>query len=101
LLDSSTFSAYTSGGTLFNISSNTGNVINTFPESTYQRSPDISPYVQEKLWKRLYVEDISQLFQLEITLNPTQMLCEPIVSEDIVIHGMILWFSKSGRLIDV
>ena len=100
-LDTSTFSAYTSGGILYNLSKNTGNAVNTFPESTYTSSPELAPFVQAKLWKRLYVSNISQLFQLEITLNTNQMLAEPIVSQDITLHGMILYFSKAGRLLDV
>lgn len=99
-IDSSSFSAYGAGGSLWNISNNTENVINTFPESTYQNSPDTT-LVNSKLWKRIYFEDISQLFQLQITFNDIQMFCDPINSEDIVLHGMLLWFSESGRLIDV
>lgn len=99
-LDSSTFSAYMSGGFLWNISKNTANVINTFPETTFQNNPD-KLLVNNKLWKRLYTEDISQLFQYKITYNDTQMFCDAIVSEDVVLHGLLMWFSKSGRLIDV
>lgn len=76
------------------------NIVNTFPESTYAASPDtILP--NSKLWKRLYVEDISQLFQLQITLSDAQMMLPNVVQSDIVLHGMILWFSRSGRLINV
>lgn len=76
------------------------NTVNTFPETTYAASPQTN-MVQAKLWKRLYVEDISQLFQLQITLNDLQMETDNIVESDIVLHGMILWFSTSGRLTNV
>jgi hypothetical protein len=76
------------------------NTVNTFPETTYQISPDTG-LVPSKIWKRIYFEDVSQLFQLEITMNDTEMTTESIVSSEITLHGMVLWFSKSGRLINV
>jgi hypothetical protein len=76
------------------------NLVNTFPESTYQSSPDVS-LSNSKLWKRLYVESISQLFQIQITLSDAQMEDDEIVESDIVLHGMILWMDRAGRLIDV
>jgi hypothetical protein len=76
------------------------NVVNTFPESTYQASPDTS-LANSKLWKRIYFEDISQLYQFEITLNPSQMVNETIRESDIVLHGILMYFDRAGRLIDV
>jgi len=98
--NSSAYSAYISGGTLYNVSKNTGNVVNTFPESTYSASPDTN-LVNAKLWKRIYFEDISQFFQFQFTFSDTQMRCDPISAEDVVLHGLVLYFSQSGRLIDV
>jgi hypothetical protein len=99
-LDASAFLAYTSAGTVYNVSANAISAVNTFPETTYQNSPDTSG-VNSKLWKRIYFQDISQLFQFQFTYNDNQMKCDPISSEDFVLHAMILYFSKSGRLIDV
>lgn len=99
-LDSSTFSAYTNSGYAWNITKNAGPFVNTFPETTYQASPDKN-LVNKKLWKRIYFKDISQLFQYNITFNDIQMKCEPIVSADIELHGVILWFQQAGRLINV
>lgn len=76
------------------------NIVNTFPESTYEKSPDTT-LVNAKLWKRIYFTDISQLYQIEITLNPGQMIDEVVRESDIVLHGIVMYFSKAGRLIDV
>lgn len=78
----------------------TNNTINTFPETTYQVSPDTT-LANTKLWKRMYFQDISQFFQLEVTLNPDEMTDNAISSSDVVLHAMVLWFSKSGRMINV
>ena len=105
-LDASTFTAYTSGGIVWDISRNTGNFVNLFPETTYL-SPAINPdspdtaFANSKLWKRIYFDNISQLFQLQITLSPNQMMAQPIVESNNTLHGMILWFSKAGRLINI
>lgn len=99
-LDSSTFTAYVSGGVLWNMSRNTGNFVNLFPESTYSFSPDVS-FVNKKLWKRIYFNSISQLFQLQITLDENQMKAEPIAECDITLHALILWTAKAGRLINI
>ncbi len=105
-LDASTFTAYTSGGIVWDISRNTGNFVNLFPETTYL-SPAINPdspdtaFANSKLWKRIYFNNISQLFQLQITLSPNQMMAQPIVESNNTLHGMILWFSKAGRLINI
>ena len=73
----------------------------TYPETTYTSNPDSPPYAQQKLWKRVYFEDISQLYQLQITLSPQQLLNSDVINSDIVLHGIILWFDKAGRLINV
>lgn len=99
-LNSSTFSAYTSAGTMWNLSKNTGNYLNLFPETTYTTSQDTA-FVNQKLWKRIYFNSINQLFQLQITLNDNQMLAEPMAAADITLHGLILWTAKAGRLINV
>lgn len=99
-LDASTFSVYTSGGIAWDISQNTGNFVNLFPETTYTNSPDTN-FGNSKLWKRIYFDNISQLFQLQITLSPNQMMAQPIVESNNTLHGMILWFSKAGRLINI
>lgn len=99
-LDASAFTAYTSGGTMWNLSKNTGNYLNLFPETTYTTSQDTA-FVNQKLWKRIYFNSINQLFQLQITLNENQMLAEPIAAADITLHGLILWTAKAGRLINV
>lgn len=101
-VDSTAFTAYTSGGTVWDISQTTGNFVNLFPETTYASldSPDVR-FANSKLWKRIYFSNISQLFQLQITLNDNQMQSEPIVASNNTLHGMILWFSKAGRLINI
>lgn len=78
----------------------TNDILSTYPESTYSISPDTS-LVNAKLWKRLYFEDISQLFQFKIYMDDQQMVVDNIIESDFALHGLILWFSKSGRLIDV
>lgn len=77
------------------------NTVPTFPQSTYTRSPDKPPFAQARLWKRIYFSNVSELFQMQITMNPTQMTDNSVISSDIVLHGMVLWFSKAGRLINV
>lgn len=76
-------------------------ICSTFPETTYQVSPDTVPYNEQKLWKRVYFEDVSQLFQLNIFLDDALMLQEKIRISDIELHAMIPYFSKSGRVINV
>lgn len=79
----------------------------TYSETTYSKSPgkpaspDTAPYVQRKLWKRAYYSNVSQLFQMHITMSPEQMIDNAISSSDIVLHGTVLWFGKAGRLINV
>lgn len=74
--------------------------VSTFPESTYTNSPDILPYKNAKLWKRVYMTQVAQEFQLQFTLNDDQLKDPDIAASNIVIHGLILWISKSGRLIN-
>lgn len=81
--------------------SSANTVVNTFPETTYQQNPDVLPYVQTKLWKRFYVQNISQLVQAQITLNDAQMLSEDVRNSDFTLHAMIFWFAPAGRLINV
>lgn len=72
----------------------------TFPESTYTNSPDTLPYANAKLWKRVYLTNVAQQFQLQFTLSNDELLNPDIASSQIVIHAIILWISKSGRLIN-
>ena len=76
------------------------NAINTFPESTYAASPDTN-LPNSKLWKRIYFDNISQLYQIQITLSDLQMVNETIRESDIVLHGIMMYFSRAGRLINV
>lgn len=76
-------------------------VVASFPETTYTTSPDTAPYLEQKLWKRAYFENISQLFQIQITLNDAQLRNLDVIQSDFTLQGMILWFDKSGRLINV
>ena len=78
----------------------TYNTFNTFPESTYAASPETN-LTNEKVWKRIFFENISQFFQLEVTLSDAQMLTPAIQTSDITIHGFIPYVSKSGRNLDV
>jgi len=77
------------------------NVVPTYPESTYSQGPDLTPFAQARLWKRIYFSNISELFQMQLTMSPQQMIDNNVISSDIVLHGMVLWFAKSGRLINV
>lgn len=79
----------------------TDNVVATFPESTYTFDDDVNPFVNNKIWKRVYFQDISQLFQIQLMMNNTQMQNIDVVSSPIVLHAMILYFAKGGRLINV
>ena len=83
--------------TNLNLSSN---LVNTFPESTYQASPDTN-LANQRLWKRIYFQTIGQTYQYQITLNPAQMVDLNVRQSDIVLHGVMMYFSKAGRLIDV
>lgn len=83
------------------INRNDYNTINTFPETTYQTSPDVTPFINSKIWKRINFTDVSQLFQFQFTLSDAQMLDDNIVNSPIAIHGLMLYFSKGGRLINV
>lgn len=75
-------------------------LVHTYPESTYEASPDTT-LANQKLLKRVYFQDISQLYQFQITLNPAQMIDPTVRQSDIVLHGVVMYFSKAGRLIDV
>lgn len=77
------------------------NTVNTFPETTYQVDDDTVPFVNSKIWKRVNFHSISQLFQLQITMDDDQMFTDNIVESNIVLHGMILYFEPAGRLINV
>lgn len=99
-LDSTAFTAYTNGGIVWNLSKNLGNFINLFPESTYFTSTN-TPLVNVKLWKRIYFQDISQLFQLQFTLSDAEMRADPMANSDFTLHGLILWIAKAGRIINV
>jgi hypothetical protein len=70
----------------------------TYPESTYTNSPDTLPYINKKLWKRVYLSNVAQEFQLQFTLSNDELLDPDIASSQIVIHAIILWISKAGRL---
>lgn len=72
----------------------------TYAETTYTTNPDTLPFNNAKLWKRIYFQNVSQMFQLQLTLSNTELMTPNIASSDITIHGMILWFSKAGRLIN-
>jgi len=72
--------------------------VSTFPETTYTNSPDTIPYSNAKLWKRIYISQIAQEFQLQFTLNNAQLQNPNIAASNIVIHAIILWISKAGRL---
>lgn len=54
---------------------------------------------QQKIWHRMYTMSDAQEFQLQITMNDSQMQSSDINASDIVLQGLILWFTKSGRLI--
>lgn len=54
---------------------------------------------QQKIWHRMYTMSDAQEFQLQITMNDSQMQSSEINSSDIVLQGLILWFTKSGRLV--
>ena len=79
----------------------TYNTVNTFPETTYQVDDDTVPFVNSKIWKRVQFHSISQLFQLQITMNDTQMMTDNVVESDVVLHGIVLYFEPAGRLINV
>jgi len=72
--------------------------VSTFPESTYTNSPDTLPYKNAKLWKRVYMTQVAQEFQLQFTLNNDQLKNPDIAASNIVIHAIILWIAKAGRL---
>lgn len=101
-INSTTFGAYVGvTGTLYNLNTTSSNVVNMYPESTYSSSPDKPPFAQQMLWKRFYVTDISQLFQVQISLSNIQMLVDDFANSEMELHGMILWFSQAGRIINV
>ena len=75
-------------------------LINTFPESTYTDAPDVT-LVNDKLWKRIYIQNTCQLFQIELTMSDEQMVDNDIVQSDIVLHALMPWVGKAGRLINV
>jgi hypothetical protein len=77
------------------------NTVNTFPETTYQLDDDTIPFINSKIWKRVNFYSISQLFQLQITMNDSQMFSDNIIESDVVLHGMVLYFEPAGRLINV
>lgn len=54
---------------------------------------------QQKIWHRMYTMSDAQEFQLQITMNDSQMQSSDINASDIVLQGLILWFTKSGRLV--
>lgn len=85
------------------VNANGNQVVATYPETTYipATSPDMPPFAQARLWKRIYFSNVSQLFQMQLTMNEAQLTNDDISSEDVVLHGMVLWFSKAGKLINI
>lgn len=83
------------------VNANGNNVVATYPETTYTTSPDTTPFEQARLWKRIYFSNISELFQMQLTMSVKQLTDNDISGSDVVLHGMVLWFSKAGKLINV
>jgi hypothetical protein len=53
---------------------------------------------QNKIWQRQFIQNICQNFQIEMTLNPIEMVTPAIQGADITLHAMALYLSKNGRL---
>lgn len=53
----------------------------------------------QKYWQRVYGQVQGQFIQLQFYLNTDEMVNTTIQESDIVIHALILWFAKSGRLV--
>lgn len=57
-----------------------------------------SSFTLEKVWKRAYTRSIGQLYQFDIYLSDEMMYGQLIHQTDFVLHGMIMWVDKAGRL---
>lgn len=54
---------------------------------------------QEKIWHRMFVQSITQNFQLQITFDDTQMLNEDINGSDFILHALTLYMTDNIRMI--
>jgi hypothetical protein len=70
------------------------NIVSTAPE------PGISFNVQqEKIWHRLYINQICQNFQLQLTLSDVQMANGLIADSEFTLHAMVMYLAPTGRLV--
>jgi len=70
------------------------NHISTAPE------PNIPAQLQQQeIWQHMYFYTSGDTFQVQITLDDSQMRNLDIVDSDIVLHGMIFYFEEAGEFL--
>lgn len=76
-------------------------VISTAPELSPAIGQPVAPYYAfqqfgAQIWKRFYTLATGETFQVQLSLNPTQMLIPTIQNSDIIVHAMIFHFEEEG-----
>lgn len=77
-------------------------VISTAPEGAPAAGQPVSPYYSlqkfgDQVWKRFYTWATGETFQIQITMNNTEMTTPAIQTSDIVVHAMIFYFDEAGE----
>jgi hypothetical protein len=75
--------------------------LGTFVLLTQPENTTLIPFQagQDKIWHRQYVQAICQNFQIQLSMNDTQMFFENIAASDFVLHALVLYVSKNARLV--
>lgn len=66
--------------------------LNNLPYYSFQKEGD-------QIWKRFYADANGSTFQLQLSMNDTEMRTPAINTSDVVLHGMILFFNDSGEFL--
>lgn len=49
-----------------------------------------------QIWKRFYTVAMGETFQIQLTFNDAEMRNFPVATSDVVMHGMLMHFEKTG-----
>lgn len=71
------------------------NIVSLAPENL-----SMIPYqaFQSKIWHRQFVQSVCQNFQIQITMSDEQMFDSSTISNNFVLHAIVLYVSKNARL---
>lgn len=77
-------------------------VVSTAPELPPVFGQPVAPYYAlqqfgDQVWKRFYTWATGETFQVQLTLNDTEMTTPTIQSSDVILHAMIFYFEEAGE----